>query len=391
MVNKGDKVGNLALSYRRFLFNNAPASIASKNWLRRRRCTFLAIKKIMKIIPKIIVVTILFLGCDSKEIDLQKMWIGKYRIYNVNKEGKSIGKVPERVLAFENDTVQFKDLSFDYLTDTNKTKSFKYSLSGDWLIVFVENRIDSTYCKISKDSLVLKFNRRIQEEAVYWKLKKYRLAQNEDDFYNYLVTSSFEISDSIRVEFGEDSSIIVSDLNFRIGDNQYWRIEKFKDELFLLTDGLSGFTIHLMEFNHSGFTGVIYGIENKEVKFKKLSKGRAFQIENLIGEWEENRDENIPPPPQPPTINKNKAYFEKEFLLITDSTIQKYKFYRIDTLEWKSNRENDLIIFAESRLPIKERQWQIKLLNKNELVIGRKSKMMNYHGNQMEIIKFKRK
>ena len=344
----------------------------------------------MKFIPNIIVVALLFLGCDSKETELQKTWIGKYRIYDSKEEGKSIVKGPKRIFDFENDTVRFKNLFFDFLTDTNKTNSLKYNLSEDWLIVYGENKVDSTYCKISKDSLVLKYNQEEYEESVFWKLEKYRLAQNKDDFYNYLVSSSFEVFDSIRVEFCENSSMIVSDFNFRMGYNQYWRIEKFKDELFLLTDGLSGFALHLMEFNQSGFTGIIHGRENKQVEFKKLPKDKIFQIENLLGEWEEYRGENMPPPPPPPPPHKNKVFFEKEFLSITDSTIQQHNFYRIDTLEWQSNRENDLIVFPESRLPLKERHWKIKLLNKNELVIERKSNRMNHLGNQMETIKFKK-
>ena len=62
--------------------------------------------------------------------------------------------------------------------------------------------------------------------------------------------------------------------------------------------------------------------------------------------------------------------------------------FRIDTIKWATNREQDLIIFPELDRSIQERKWKIIALNDSALVIER---IPRTNENQIERKIFERK
>ena len=342
----------------------------------------------MSRILQIIGILIFVSGCNSEKSELQELWIGKYSVHHSNSENESISDGQRKILRFKKDSLQIKNFYFDFITDTNDIHTIKYQVKSDRILLNEKNGIDTFNYKFSLDSLLLSYYNQYPRKSVYQKLPKYNLASKELELYKLLTSSSFEILDSIRIEFKNDGRLIIPNFNLSIGDNQFWMIDKYKGELFLVIDGFSGFIFHISEINLERVGGIIYGKVDKKIFFNKLPQKTNNKIDDLIGEWVELRIEEISAPP--PFIENKRDFFDKEELLITDSTIIKSKFFRIDTIQWETNREEDLIVLPKLDLPIRQKKWRIISLTSKELIIERIPRV-NLDGNQIEIIKYKRK
>lgn len=331
------------------------------------------------------------LGCNSKNQKLQGLWIGKYSVHHPDTQDESIGDGQRRLLNFENDQLAIKNFHFDFLTDINDTDIVDYETQNDKIILIGEDRVDTINYSFSERKLLLANTQDNPRQSFFEKLPRTELATRESEFKELLLSSSFEIFDSIRIEFKYDGRLIIPNYDFHVGDNQLWMVDEYERELFLVVDGLFGFLLHVNEFDNDGFRGTIYGNKNREVFFKKLPLELKFEVKNLMGEWIEFRAKNISVPPPPIILQEERDYFEREQLLITDSTLRKSIFFRVDTMKWETNREQDLIILPNLDLPIRQKKWKIISLSEDELIIERIQRIRDVNGNQIERKVFERK
>jgi hypothetical protein len=345
----------------------------------------------MNRILQIIIILLFISGCNSKKDELQQNWIGKYSVHHADTEDESISSGLRSIFKFEKDSVRIKNFYFDFLTDTNDVHSIKYYINKDLILLIEEGKKDTFNYELSKGSLSLNYSDSYARRSVFEKMPEYDLANKESEFYELLVSSSFEIFDSVRVEFRDNSRLIIPNFDFSFGDNQFWMIDKYEGELFLVVDGFFGFVLQVSKINTDSFKGIIYGNQNKEIVFKKLSNEAKFKIEELNGEWVEFIDENISLPPRPPIFDEERDFFEREQLYFGDSIIIKKKFFRIDTIKWETNREQDLILLPELDLPIRKKKWKIISLDDKKLTIDRIPRIRNMNGNQIERKIFERK
>ena len=264
----------------------------------------------MNRILQIVGILLLLNGCYSRENDLQKNWIGKYSAHDASTEGESISRVERRILKFKNDSLTIKKFYYDFISDTSYTHTSAYDLENNLLIVFDKDKRDTIKIELFKDSIALVYYD--SSRSVFEKLPKYELASKESELYEFLISSSFEMLDSIRVEFRENATLIIPNINVFLGDNQIWMIDKFEEELFLVIDGIFGFVLQISEINSDNFRGTIYGKPNKEIVFRKLTNKTQFEIEKLAGEWIEVIDKSNPPPP--PIFDKKGNSYEREHL-----------------------------------------------------------------------------
>lgn len=339
-------------------------------------------------ILQIIGILIFITGCNSKQTELQRLWIGKYSVHHPNTENESISNGQRSIFRFESDSLRIKNFYFDFLTDENKIDVVGYQIKEGMILLNEGNKVDTLQYEISIDGLSLNYDRENFRKSVYENLSEYHLANRESMFFEFLISSSFEILDSVRVEFRDDASIIIPNFDFHLGDNQLWMIDRYEEELFLVIDGFFGFVLHVTEIKSDGFRGIVYGKTNREIVFKKLPPETRFKINNLIGEWIELKDEYTSPPP---IFNEETEYFEREQLLITNSTIQKSSFFRVDTMKWEINREQDLIIIPDLNLAKGKKYWKIISLSEVELIIERVRQIRDVNGLRIERKVFERK
>lgn len=342
-------------------------------------------------ILQIIGILISIIGCNSKQAELQKLWIGKYSVHHPNTENESISNGQRRIFRFESDSLRIKNFYFDFLTDENKINVVGYQIKEGMIILNEGDKVDTLQYEISTDGLSLNYDRENFRKSIYENLPEYHLANRdnrESIFFEFLISSSFEILDSVRIEFRNDGRLIIPNFDFHIGDNQLWMIDRYEEELFLVFDGFFGSVLHVTEINSDGFRGMIYGKTNREIEFKKLPQETSFTINNLIGEWIELRDENTSPPP---IFKEETEYFEREQLLITDSTICKSSFFRVDTMKWETNREQDLIIIPNLNLAKGKKHWKIISLSEVELIIERVRQIRDVNGIRVERKVYERK
>ena len=207
----------------------------------------------MNRILQIIVILLFTSGCNSKKDELQQNWIGKYSVHNAGTEDESLGSGLRGIFKFEKDSVRIKKFYFDFLSDTNDIHTAEYNLENGLIFLIDEEKTDTIGFDLSKDSLSFNYFDHYERRSVFERLPKYNLAYKESEIYEFLISSSFEMLDSIRVEFRNNGRLIIPNFDFSLGDNQIWMIDKFEDELFLVIDGFFGFVLQIIEINSDNF------------------------------------------------------------------------------------------------------------------------------------------
>lgn len=317
---------------------------------------------------------------------IESTWIGKY--HTAIEDGKTDKFPLQKVIKID------------------RNKLIEFHFNKDFL--FSESKVDTSIIKISESNILIKrkiktdtFDYRIENEnlilvdkvkdnlLVYQKLPNYNQSKNISKFKSFINNNIFKISgEDSKVEFEVNHNLILSNLDFYWGDNQYWMLEEFDSELFLIIDGYFGTVFHIKEFNNNdGFEGILYAPENISFKLVKENSKEKYDTKYLIGKWE--RDSEMYPPPPFASKADSLRYVNKEILIFDDSImINKYGFI-VKSSKWRTNLNNELLQFPELSDDVKRQQWNIKTLKNNKLVIERKRRKWDLSkGSEFEIIEF---
>ena len=195
----------------------------------------------MKSFSSILIIIFLLFGCQSEGVRLKGVWIEKYTS-NINANGEEYISLDQRrrILDFRNDTVLVKNFYVHFYNRESRIDTGTYSLNDQHLSIEYAAEINEYGCTITSDSLVLDFYSENPEISILRRLPEYNLGKLDSVFYEKLISSSFQILDSIRIEFNDYGEIITPSFNLNFGDQQLWTLETYGGELFLLVDGIFG-------------------------------------------------------------------------------------------------------------------------------------------------------
>lgn len=360
---------------------------------------------------KILFATLIFasiIGCSSDKKNIQGTWIMKYKVNHfspVDKDFESM--VSPRIFTFSKDSLEifrFPSYSFgiSYSQDT-----FAYEIiQNDVLIPGAEILDTMRQLKISADSFSFfyqdQFYRYIDQETLdtsqfvkeifCQRLPAYKQFKNEKQLINLLTSSTFEIEDyGVRIEFLEDNTFYISDLS---GYGLYfhiWYTFNYQEELFFVLEDFkgSGLRLHIENFDEEKISATHYSKENINVNFKKLPDKKIHRIADLIGRWEEIK-EDLPPLPPPPVTSNVNEFVEKEIFEVSDTLIFSAIGHERDTFSWITNKYQDQFIFPKRSKEIGDKQWNILSVNENELLIERWVNRPDFPGGKREEVKFRR-
>jgi len=313
----------------------------------------------------ILMLSLVCLCCTSDNKTIQKTWIGKYVTYDAETKNESIDPI-RTILKFEQEHLIKKDFHFDFITDHNEEMSEPYKIKANQILLGDDSLLIQS---ISNDSLVFFSYLDSTEKIVYEQLPKHNQAHREQELFDFLTSNSFLAQVNTRIEFMNNGRYILDDLNAGGGANQFWRIDKFESELFLVYDGPWGTVFHIKNFDNKKIATEIYWKENKEFIFNTIKRESDFDLSNISGEW--SRVESPPPPPLPPLFNTTKKFYTEEFLKISDSEILRFDGFKRDTFKWEINREKDIIILKGHRNKWYDRQWNILSIEDDTLILRR--------------------
>jgi hypothetical protein len=351
----------------------------------RGRSSPLKRKKAMKLhLVKILLVLIIG-GCITNKEKIKKTWIGKYEIQNTGTENERIMHSGiRRILKFDDKKLITKNFHFDFLTDDNNEVSKSFQIVENQIIL----KEDTLSIKdISNDSLVFFSNSEYPSKVVYEKLPNHNQVKREKDFFDFITSNSFLIQeDTVKIEFSPNGKYVSDNFKVGVGSNQFWMIDKFENELFLVLDGFWGAVFHIERFDSKRIVSKIYWKENKEIIFNKIDKETGFNISEIIGEWEQQGN-LIPPPP----VENEEEFYNDETLKISESEIIKFEGFQRDTFTWELNRGKDIIILEGNKNIWNPKQWNILSIEDDILTLKRKRRFKNLSGNIIETMKFKRK
>ena len=328
----------------------------------------------------------LFHTCKPNDPDYPKLWMGTY--LDMKPSGFNMNYYfywPRNIIAFKEDSIISKSFYIHPHPNIQEINSYKFYRNENISIQIPDRRPDTICYEITSDSIIAN-HKLTKYRIVYKPFMKFGAIENDSLFLEYLTSSTFEMSNSRRIEFNETwGTLITSDSENYICSKGNWMVDSYENETFILSYDIGhdfNNVFHLKAIDEEGFTVVSHGRHDQEIRFKKLAPQINFDINHLIGEWVEHHD--IPPPPLPPFIeDPNIEYLPDEHLEITDSTIIKKVFHKRDTIRWGTNREQDLILLYRF-----SDQWKIISLNDNELVIARRSR---YYNRDIERKKFLKK
>lgn len=334
-----------------------------------------------------ILILLSFFSCETKKDKIQKTWIGKYEVFHSGSEDEWISETALRkIIEFDKDSLLIKPFHFNFIDDDNEQISMAYEIVGNQILT-----IQDTFNiqNIFTDSLIISFDSRHSKRIIYEELIRYNQADREKELLELLTSNTFTTQeDSIIIEFRENGKFVSRSFNFGEGSNQFWMIDKFENELFLVFDGFLGAAIQIQDFNSKKILGKIYYKENIDVIWNKLENEIGFEISEIMGEWEQTETSTLPPP-----IDNDEEYFEKELLKISKDKILKYEGFRIDTLNWELNRGKSIMIFNLD-FSVKRRigkQWNIMSIENDTLTLERKRRRIGELNSNIITSKFKRK
>lgn len=349
----------------------------------------------MKNIFSIIIISFILFGCKKLELEApsesKPVWIATHNYQNG--DSSLSDNLPRQIYFFEKDSLIHKKFYFQFIGEDNEEKQYAYEMNGDELIIFREDGNDTLQYSIQENTM--KMNDK-DSKVINQRLPKYNQAAKAAQLSKFLLTTSFEIIEKkINIEFREDIRFVKNPLEPTFSDLQLWMLDSFQNELFLVIDE-NGFLLHITAINDNGFEGIQYGKENKVFHFQARSNNTVFEKEKLIGKWERYYDSehkfNIPPtlPKSHPEYLK---YYEKEQLIINDSTLLWYNGFRRDTVDWSMNRQQETIFFSGWKYSwsVNTRQWDVQVLNENELVVKRINRYGLENRGELEEVRFVRK
>ena len=318
-------------------------------------------------------ILLFLLACNTSKKQIEKQWISKYHISYEGTDAEFIGAPAFRgLVSFDRDSVVFNTLQ--YLDGSRKgVEKSNYSLHDNSLIIFNLKGNDSINISLNDSQLIFNVSPDVKE--VFEVLPSYNQVKEEQKLLNYLTAHTYKIvTDTFEVfyEFQEDYTTFATTphLKLVIDDRTYWRISQHGTELFLVLDNFNGTALHIKEITETEIKGVIYGKEDREVILERVLLENKFDLENLIGEWEEmiDRHKLAPPPPPPPPVGRK--YYEQEILKISENELIRHRFLGSDTVHWQANRLGNKLFLPKYFQKIGA--WTIKKLDEEHLFIERK-------------------
>ena len=345
-------------------------------------------KEAMKIsLVKILIIVSLF-SCGTNKDKIQKVWIGKYEVQHSDSKGERINETPLRqIIQFNKDSFIIKRYPINlYIEGTSERISQAYKIQENQILT---SKDTFNIQNVFSDSLIISFDSGYTKRIVYEELERYNQAERADELMEFLTSNTFTTQeDTIKMEFRKNRKYVSPSFNFGAGSNQFWMIDTFEDELFLVFDGFLGAVIQITNFNSNQIRGKVYYKDNIEITWNKFENEVGFNGSQLIGEWEKIQ-ELMPPPP----VEDEEEYYNKEILKIGENKITRYEGFRKDTVNWEFNRGKNIIIFpnydrARSRLG---KQWNIMSIEKDTLTLKRRVKSIGNWNSNITTDKFKRK
>ena len=323
----------------------------------------------MKQLLQILFIPFLVSSCAT-ESELEGTWIGAYTISDSIK--KPISETT--LFRFEDNQLHTITISNQSIRELDKISidTTEYKLSNGKL----ELKSYSPSIQFSRDSMTLEFE--------YEKLMLRRIPENLKNLDinsgcfrgSYFIQSKY-YQDSI--DFVNDSLLIYTGENHQNSPGKKWQIVDYGGFKFLnINDVLDPVTI-IKSCNSDRIDLFYLGIQNIDIKLSP-TKGQIDK-EQLIGEWIEIVNSNIPPPPHPNLSDED----YKRTVKVNGDSMKIKKFNRLKTHKWALTSDGKRIYFPDILLE-NEGSWKLLNLTDSSMTV----RMSGQSEFKKEIVRFKK-
>lgn len=319
----------------------------------------------------LLILFLVFTGCDNKRTQFEGVWILAYSLTNNNPEPVYV----RTLIDFSNDSlnmISIGDLSTGDLSKV-QIEETKFEFKKDEsVLAFTGGQFKVTY---TSDSLILQEDD--NSKLVFKRLNpKLKLEMTNDCFKGAYVITGETYQDSIC--FINDSTLIHTGDNYMNFPAKKWNIVTYKGFQFLNIQSVFNPLTVVKSCTPDKVT-LVYNYQ-KELEFVMKPASTSFSREKLIGRWKEILS-NIKPP-APPHLEEIDQYYD---LKLDQDSVQIIYWGRKKKLKWDITADGKKIYF-EDKIFEEEGSWKLMHLTDNEMTL----RISKHNGFEEEIIKLKR-
>jgi hypothetical protein len=333
----------------------------------------------------ILLICLVWIGCESSD-KVSGVYIFKYGTTEAQ-DNESLHKYTlSSLMCFNEDSIEFVRYEMDKTLINSQNETSYYEQEDSIIRIYYNGGQEILRINFrSTDSLIL-LNRN-EDKSVLIPLPRYRQKGKElnirKDFQKY--GFKWNSKDDV-IEFDSTGYFYWSQFSPSNFFSKRWELKSYENELFLLYNGYFTDLIHIQDYKDGVITGVMYSDKDKVVMLNPVVVKPTYDSEELIGEWKEILDEDIPPPP----ISDFDNFQLNEILNFKEQLLIRRKYNDSDTLKWFSTQFNNKIVVS-GRIGRLGNQWNVVRLENDELTIQRYNDRTRREQMPRETIKFKRK
>lgn len=333
----------------------------------------------------ILLICLLGIGCESSD-KVRGVYIYKYGTAEAqNSESLHKYTLPS-LMCFNEDSIKLVRYEMDKTLINSQNETNYYEQEDSIIRIFYNEGQEILGINFrSTDSLIL-LNQN-EDKSVLIPLPRYRQKSKELDIRKGFQKYGFKWNSKDDViEFDSTGYFSWSEFPASNVFAKRWELKSYENELFLLYNDYLTELIHIRDYKDGVITGIFYSDKDKVVKLSPVEVEPTYDPEELIGEWEEIIDKDIPPPP----ISDFDNFELNEILNFKDQLLIRRKYNDSDTLKWFSTQFNNKIVVSGRKGRLGN-QWNVVRLENDELTIQRYNDRTRREQMPRETLKFKRK
>ncbi len=343
----------------------------------------------MKIIkPLILLICLVGIGCESPG-KVRGVYVFKYGTAEIGNSELHRKYTLPSLICFNEDSIRFERFEMDKTTVNSQSETYYYEQTDSTITIFRNDTQEVSEIDFrSTDSLILREQQLPEYKSVLISFPRYGQKSQELDIrkgfqeYGYKSNSKDDVFEFDTTGFFSRSQFPTANFGAK-----RWDLISYDNELFLTNLDYYTRLIHIQDYKDGVLTGITYADKDQLVTLNPVEVAPTFDSEELIGEWEDILDVDMPLPPIADAEN-----YLMETLNFEEHMLIRRKYNISDTVKWFSTQFNNKIII-NGRISTGSigNQWNVVRLEKDELTIRRYNDRVRIDNNAIETIRFRRR
>ena len=205
---------------------------------------------------------------------------------------------------------------------------------------------------------------------VLGRLQRFNQAPYLKEVEQLMTTATYELFDSVRLEFAPNHIVHTDEPAFVGWDHVYWELLTYENELFIVT-GNTGSQLQVVAVSPTEITLLFYGRSARKLPLRRVEAYKNLILPNIAGEWKRINDPLDDPDAPPPVYDiSGQPYYSSQLLNITDTTLRSRTGGWDELWSMHTNPSGDILYLDRpSRAGHDWDRWSVQSVDKDRLVL----------------------